>query len=498
MKAYNLKLYFSLALIAMLSLTFTSKAQNLDIEEKTSSILSQMPAHNNEQIDSLMQELVNLDQAGLDEIIKRVKPAGQGDDSQARFALGSMAFYLTKTGLEQERTRYSNTLTEALNTENMDEVNAFYMSLLQIAGTNEAVPALATYLDNENLCDPAVRALVDINSIESESAFVNALSTTNVIIQTSLVEGLGYMQSLKSAERIRELSKTDNSDLKKVCLYALANIPDIKAESLLVNEAKNTEFTYNNLNATASLLLYVRRLGETGNTEVSRKLGNFIISQCNDESNAHTRSAALNILKNTGTSKSTFIQIFNSKNLDNWVGNKTDYVVENEAIILYPDKGGKGNLYTEKEYSDFILRFEFQLTPGANNGLGIRAPLRGNAAYDGMELQILDNTAEVYKDLEIYQYHGSVYGVIPAKRGFLKPVGEWNFQEVTAIGNNIKVILNGEVILEGNIKEATANGTIDGKDHPGLFRQKGHIGFLGHGSVVKFRNIWIKDLSNKY
>ncbi|MEA3477114.1 MAG: HEAT repeat domain-containing protein, partial [Bacteroidota bacterium] len=214
----------------------------MDIEEKTSSILSQMPAHNNEQIDSLMQELVNLDQDGLNEIIKRVKPAGHGDDSQARFALGSMAFYLTKTRLEQERTWYSNTLTKAINTGNKGEVNAFYMSLLQIAGTNEAVPALASYLDNEKLCDPAVRALVDINSVESEDALINALNTTDVRIQTSLVEGLGYMQSLKSAKRIRELSKTDKPDLKKVCLYALANIPDIKAESLLVNEAKNAGF----------------------------------------------------------------------------------------------------------------------------------------------------------------------------------------------------------------------------------------------------------------
>ena len=85
-----------------------------------------------------------------------------------------------------------------------------------------------------------------------------------------------------------------------------------------------------------------------------------------------------------------------------------------------------GNLYTEKEYADFIYRFEFQLTPGANNGLGIRAPLTGDAAYVGMELQILDNTAPIYANLHEYQYHGSVYGVIPAKKGFLKPVGEWN------------------------------------------------------------------------
>lgn len=186
--------------------------------------------------------------------------------------------------------------------------------------------------------------------------------------------------------------------------------------------------------------------------------------------------------------------LFNGENLNGWVGNKTDYVVEDGMIIIYPEKGGKGNLYTEKEYANFIFRFEFQLTPGANNGLGIRAPLDGNSAYKAMELQILDNTAEKYKDLHEYQYHGSVYGVIPAKRGFLKPVGEWNQQEVIAEGNNIKVILNGEVIVDGNLKEARKGGTMDGKKHPGLKNKKGHIGFLGHGDLVRFRNIRIKEI----
>jgi hypothetical protein len=106
----------------------------------------------------------------------------------------------------------------------------------------------------------------------------------------------------------------------------------------------------------------------------------------------------------------------------------------------------------------------------------------------------LDNEAPIYEKLADYQYHGSVYGIIPAKRGFLKPVGEWNYQEVIANGDNIKITLNGEVILDGNIREAVKNGTMDKKEHPGLFNKKGHIGFLGHDSVVKFRNIRIKEL----
>ncbi|WP_347838984.1 family 16 glycoside hydrolase [uncultured Draconibacterium sp.] len=190
-----------------------------------------------------------------------------------------------------------------------------------------------------------------------------------------------------------------------------------------------------------------------------------------------------------------FVSLFNGKNLDGWQGNKTDYYAQNGELVVNPKMGGHGNLFTEKEYSDFVFRFEFKLTPGANNGLGIRTPLEGDAAYVGMELQILDNTAPIYARLKDYQYHGSVYGTIAAKRGFQQPVGEWNKQEVIVKGTKIKVTLNDEVILDDDIAEARENGTRDGREHPGLQRNKGYIGFLGHGSELFFRNIRIKDLS---
>ena len=120
--------------------------------------------------------------------------------------------------------------------------------------------------------------------------------------------------------------------------------------------------------------------------------------------------------------------------------------------------------------------------------------MKGDAAYQGKELQILDNTADKYKELEPYQYHGSVYGIIPAKRGYLKPIGQWNQQEVYVNGPKIKVTLNGNVILDGDLNEASRDGTMDGKDHPGLQKSKGHIGFIGHGDRLKFRNINIKEL----
>ncbi len=183
-----------------------------------------------------------------------------------------------------------------------------------------------------------------------------------------------------------------------------------------------------------------------------------------------------------------FEVLFDGSDLDKWQGNKTDYIIENGDIVFRPEQGRHEHLFTNEQYDDFVFRFEFKLTPGANNGLGIRGPLVDFSDYSGIELQILDNTADVYKDLEDYQYHGSVYGIIPAKRGYLNPVGEWNYQEVIVCGPNVKVILNGEVIVDGNVVEAAKGG----KNHSRLQHSTGNIAFLSHGSVVKFRNIRVK------
>jgi hypothetical protein len=193
--------------------------------------------------------------------------------------------------------------------------------------------------------------------------------------------------------------------------------------------------------------------------------------------------------------ESSFTVLFDGSNMDSWIGNTKAYVIEDGTMAVRPGEGGGGNIFTKEQYEDFVFRFEFKLTEGANNGLGIRAPISDDVAYSGMELQILDNTADVYKDLKCYQYHGSVYGVIPALRGYLKPTGEWNSQEVVANGTKIRVTLNGHVIVDGDIGIYIENQrTIDGKEHPGLGNKKGHIGFLGHGHVLWFRNISIKEL----
>lgn len=186
-----------------------------------------------------------------------------------------------------------------------------------------------------------------------------------------------------------------------------------------------------------------------------------------------------------------FTSIFNGQDLTGWIGAADSYEVRDGAIVCKEGKGG--NLYTSEEYADFIVRLEFKLPPGGNNGLAIRYPGEGRPAYTGMtELQILDDDAEKYAKLDARQFHGSAYGMVPAHRGHLRPTGEWNYQEVTVQGSKVKVELNGSVILDADLSQVTEYK--DDEPHPGKDLTSGHFGFAGHSDPVMFRNIAIKRL----
>lgn len=188
---------------------------------------------------------------------------------------------------------------------------------------------------------------------------------------------------------------------------------------------------------------------------------------------------------------SGFQPLFDGKSLNGWAGPVENYEVVNGTIRCKEKKGG--TIYYNKEFSDFVARVEYRLPPGGNNGLAIRYPGQGDAAYSGMcEIQVLDDTAPKYAKLDPRQYNGSVYGMIPAKRGYLRPVGDWNFEEVTVKGSRIKVELNGTVIVDADLSKVT--DYMGNRPHPGKDRTSGYFGFAGHNDPVEFRNVMIKPL----
>jgi hypothetical protein len=191
-----------------------------------------------------------------------------------------------------------------------------------------------------------------------------------------------------------------------------------------------------------------------------------------------------------------FTRLFNGKDLAGWKasGKMEDWSVD--GTTLYTKGGGGGWLMTDKEYSDFEVYVDFKMPVegGGNSGVAIRAPFEGDAAYQGMEIQLLDDVWHLdpahFKGLKPVQLTGAIYGVVPPSREALKPVGEWNMIHITAKGRHVTVELNGIKTVDANLD--------DHKDafstHPGLTREKGHIGLQSHSNRVEFRNIYVKEL----
>ena len=189
-----------------------------------------------------------------------------------------------------------------------------------------------------------------------------------------------------------------------------------------------------------------------------------------------------------------FQDVFNGKDFTGWAGPVDQYEVKDGAIVCQPRKGG--TIYTKDQYSDFVARLEYQLPPGGNNGLAIRYPGKGDSAYGGMcEVQILDDDAAMYAQLDKRQYNGSAYGMVAVHRGYLRPTGQWNFMEVTVRGPTIRVELNGTRVLDADLSKVT--DYMANSPHPGKTRTSGHFGFCGHSDPVAFRAVQIKRLEKQ-
>ena len=205
-------------------------------------------------------------------------------------------------------------------------------------------------------------------------------------------------------------------------------------------------------------------------------------------------SCLLTLLCAPARTESDFVSLIQHQDLKDWVyvGEGPNRYSLHEGVLVCPAEE-KGNLFSPNEYSNFVLSFEFRFEEGGNNGIAIRSPLRKDAHLSGIEIQILDDQAPRYQGIvKPVQYHGSIYGAVAAKRGFLKKLGEWNTQEIRADRRHIRVTLNGSVIVDANLDSVTDPEIL--REHPGLQRSQGHVGFLGHSSRVEFRNLRIKEL----
>lgn len=413
-------------------------------------------------------------------------------------------------------TSVSNLIASAKNAER------FYPALAN-TGSEEAVEVLAKAY-NEKSSAEALEALLSIDNAKAAPVLLavakNDASIADKVLPryTSLVQKYEKSLDKKRVNYASAISLASSAKVKNTIVKAISNVPTMKAFLLAGKSLDDPQTAVNAAYA-------VKNIARTTNEEIDYEAlktnltkAAEVLANTGDSDDSYAVNEINMILSKAAPApkseltaqekKQGFEMLFDGTDLSKWQGDFDGYTPVNGSIYVSAGYGSTGNLYTKKEYRNFVLRFEFCfLRAGVNNGVGIRTPMGVDAAYDAMcEVQILDHDAPMYKNLREYQVHGSVYGIIPAKRVVHKPLGEWSTEEIRVEGDHITVTVNGEVILDGNVRRACKGHnvapdgsnknpyTVDHKNHPGLFNKTGFISFCGHGSGLKLRNVRVLDL----
>lgn len=494
-------------------------------------LLSRLPAQNAAVSTEIHGALMAGGESTIAALTQQLKPAGDNTDQPARYALSGLSAFVSQPGAPAEhRSIFNSAICAALAGAVDDDARAFLMQLLHLTGDDSTVPALAPYLSHARLAPDARIALEAIGGPAALQALSGGPAAPEEYPHnTSVMEppplDAVYLERLRAAEGdaawavLTEGLESEYTSIRQIALRAAGkDFPDKVYTRRLVRMLRKTP----------DVLVpeFLTMLGKRGDESSMTAISKYVDSE--DEAIQKSALTAL-LLMNTPAADALihdwleaakpgeettaaikllstlpgqerflpqpdeegFVSIFNGTDLSGWVGYTRGYAVEDGAIVC---KNASLNLFTKRDYANFALRFEVKLTPAANNGIGIRGPMTGKVSEEGMEIQVLDDGHEKYADLKDYQSHGSVYGIAAAKRGFLKPVGEWNAQEIRVVGSQVTVTLNGEVIVDADVKAIVEAGSPDEKEHPGVERTRGHIALLGHGDVVYYRNLRVQEL----
>ena len=397
--------------------------------------------------------------------------------------------------------------------------------VLASTGTDEAVSDLAEAWKGGS--GAALSALTKVNNFKAAPVLLQAAKDNSSKISEvlpryiSLVNAYETDLDKKRVDLGEALGLANTKDLKSTALKAISDIPTMKAFLLAGKSLDDKDAAYAAASAVKNIASKTKEEINYADLKGNLEKASAIFRSTGDADDGYAVDEIAKMLSEAEPSpvseltaeekRQGFEMLFDGTGLDKWQGDFEGYTPLNGTIYVSANYGSTGNLYTKKEYRNFVYRFEFCfLREGVNNGVGVRTPMGVDAAYQGMcEVQILDHDAPMYANLREYQVYGSVYGVIPAKRIVHKPLGEWSTEEIRVEGDHIKVTVNGEVILDGDVRKAckghnvapdgsnTNPYTVDHRNHPGMFNRKGYISFCGHGEGLKIRNVRILDLGDK-
>ena len=284
--------------VLLILTTLTGCSQMLrEFETKStvSSVVVRMPAKSSIERDRLVAKVVRLGPAGTRGICKMLVAPGDGNDVKARYALSGMTMYVTRPGAETERIMYAGAVIEALATSKDDEVKAFLIRQLQLAGRDESVAALVEFLGDKRLCEPATQALLAIRTPSAEMVLLKALASAEGANRVTIIKALGELRCKEAAKELIKYAASRDTYTRRTALYAVANIGDASAIDVLAKAAQATS-SYERAWATSLYLLLARRLAEAGQKQQCIKICGGLIKTRTDPRENNVRLAALNTL----------------------------------------------------------------------------------------------------------------------------------------------------------------------------------------------------------
>jgi Domain of Unknown Function (DUF1080) len=193
-----------------------------------------------------------------------------------------------------------------------------------------------------------------------------------------------------------------------------------------------------------------------------------------------------------------YVLLFDGKDASGWIvkGGKPFPAKNVEDGALNPHNSGGGLVYTKDRFANFVLTCDFKVSPGCNSGIFFRVGDPRDEVQNGFEIQVFDSFGKKPDKHSC----GALYDTLAPRTNASKPAGEWNHIEITADKAIIKVVLNGEPVIETDLDKYTDPGkNLDGSKNKYTkalkdFPREGHIGFQDHGKPVWFKNVKLKVL----
>jgi hypothetical protein len=284
----SIRIYLLLFLLTI-CLHVAAQDQRL-LKTKVADVLALLPADDNEQGKRLFKELMNLGDEGMVMVMDGIAPNGHAEGVSSRYAVSLLTHYVTSA---EDKAKIENAYLVALSKATDNEVKAYFISNLKLVGSNESVKPLSNYIKDKDLFDPAVSALVSINTPDAKQALFNNLNSQDPNIQVKLTKALGRFKYQPALEAITKNASSENKTLKKASLWSLALIADPSSSNVLLQQAGNIGFKNDPSDATNALVEYMHQVSAKGNNELVKQISKAIIEKSTDPLQQHYRLAAL-------------------------------------------------------------------------------------------------------------------------------------------------------------------------------------------------------------